>query len=477
MFPLNLRNKLVILQSARFLMISSLCIILLNGYYKIDAHFLLLSHANHLGEMVLHIRQLEESFLLKEVVSFQKLKSSIDLAKSELETLRTERRRVKSNILIQDMIQGLEQYEEELDILKESLENGPTSPAVFQEVKKRGEQLSLYMNSLVNAEQNYVQRVIRSFAWLLITIMAITMTMGIFISIWLWKKLFLPLKAIADATHDIARNAFAPFKVGKEKDEIHTVFTAMNNMMIELEKQRESLVEAQKLSSIGTLAAGTAHQLNNPLNNISTSCQIAIDEMEEIRDPEFIKGLLLDIEQEVQRASDTVKGLLEFSRTHQFTLKPVNLREVTNNVLRLIAGEIPTGITLEQHIPPHLTLLLDSQKMTEALLNLVTNSIQAIDQHPGSVVLTAHGLAQENQVTIQIKDNGRGIAPENLRSVFDPFFTTKQAQEGTGLGLSVAYGIIKKHNGSISVESEVGNGTVFTISLPWPEEQQTLQGL
>ncbi len=473
MFPQTLRNKLVIQQVVRFLMISSLCILLLNGYLKINAHFLLLSHANSLGEIVLNIRQMEESFLLKEDVKFQDLRNSIDLAKLKLETLKNERQRVKSEILIREMLQELELYGRELDILKDTLEKGSSAPEIFKDVKKRGEHLSLSMNALVNAEQNFVKRVIRSFAWLLITIIVVTMIMGIVTSLWLWKKLFLPLKTIADATQDITSNTFAPLHTGKEKDEIHNIFRAINTMSVELKKQRESLVEAQKLSAIGTLAAGTAHQLNNPLNNISTSCQIAIDEMEKISNPEFIKELLADIEQEVQRASDTVKGLLEFSRTHQFTLKPVALREVANNVLRLIAGEIPSGIAVEQSIPPHITLLLDSQKMTEALLNMVTNSIQAIDKRPGNVLITANGLPQEEKVIIQVKDNGKGISPENVRSIFDPFFTTKNFSEGTGLGLSVAYGIIKKHNGSISVESAVDQGSVFTITLPWPKEQQT----
>jgi len=460
------------MQVARFLMISSLCALLLNGYYKINAHFLLLSHANSLGEIVLHIRQLEESFLLKEKVDFHKLLNSIDLAKLKLENLQSERKRVKSKVFIQNMMEELDLYASELDTLKNTLGKNNSSLEIIQDIEKRGEHLSLSMNSLVSTEQNYVKGVIRSFAWLLLTIIAVTIIMGFVTSLWLWEKLFLPLQTIADATHNIAQNTFVPFQVGKEKNEIHDIFRAINNMSVELEKKQESLIEAQKLSSIGTLAAGTAHQLNNPLNNISTSCQIAIDEMEEIKNPEFIKELLADIEQEVQRAGDTVKGLLEFSRTHQFTLKPVDLREVTNTVLRLIAGEIPSGIAVEQSIPPHITLLLDSQKMTEALLNLVTNSIQAIDKRPGNVLITADGLEQEDKVIVQVKDNGKGIPQENLRGIFDPFFTTKNSREGTGLGLSVAYGIIKKHNGSISVESEVGRGTVFTITLPWPKEQQ-----
>ena len=472
MFTLTLRNKLVIQQIVRFLMISSLCLLLLNGYYKINAHFLLLSHANSLGEIVLHIRQLEESFLLKEKVDFYKLLNSIDLAKVKLKNLQSERKRVKSKVFIENMMEELDSYANELDTMKTILVNDKYPLEIIQNIEKRGERLSLAMNSLVTTEQNYVKGVIQSFAWLLLSIIFVAMITGIITSLWLWEKLFLPLKTIANATYDITEDAFVPFQVGKGKDEIKNIFRAINKMSVELKKQQESLVEAQKLSSIGTLAAGTAHQLNNPLNNISTSCQIAIDEMEEIKNPQFIKDMFVDIEQEVQRASNTVKGLLEFSRTHRFTLKPVELREVSNKVLRLIAGEIPSGISVEQSIPPHIILLLDSQKITEALLNLVTNSIQAIDKRPGSVLLTADALPLEEKVIVQVKDTGKGISQENLKSIFDPFFSTKNSRIGTGLGLSVAYGIIKKHNGSISVESEIDSGTVFTITLPWPKEQQ-----
>ncbi|MCA1765276.1 MAG: hypothetical protein LC633_03350, partial [Desulfobulbaceae bacterium] len=103
---------------------------------------------------------------------------------------------------------------------------------------------------------------------------------------------------------------------------------------------------------------------------------------------------------------------------------------------------------------------------------LVTNGIQAIDKRPGHVLISAHGVPEEEQVIVRIKDNGEGIAPENLRSIFDPFFSTKNSRDGTGLGLSVAYGIIKKHDGSIAVESQIDVGTEFIITLPWPEELQ-----
>jgi signal transduction histidine kinase len=437
MFTLTLGKKLVIQQVVRFLIITSLCALLLNGYYKVNSHFLLLSHANSLGEIVLGIRQLEESFLLKEEIDFKKLLNSIDLAKLKLESLKNERKRIKSKDLIQHMMQEFDLYASELGLLKHTLGNNSSSLDIFQDIKRKGEDLSLSMNSLVKTEQNYVKGVIESFAWLLLSIIAVAMIAGIIEFLWLWEKLFLPLKTIANATHDIALNKFVPFQVRKGKDEINNIYRAINTMTVDLEKQRKSLVEIENIS-----------------------------------DPEFIKELLIDIEQEVQRASDTVKGLLEFSRTHQFNLAPVDLREVTNKVLRLIAGEIPSGIAVDQTVPSHITLLLDSQKMTEALLNIVTNSMQAIDKHPGNVLITAQALPEEDKVVVQVKDNGKGIPPMNVQSIFDPFFSTKNSKEGTGLGLSVAYGIIKKHNGSISVESEVACGTVFTITLPWHKELQ-----
>ena len=233
-------------------MTSTLCILLLNSYTRINAHFLLLNHANSLGEIVLQIRQLEESFLLQEKVNFNQLRNSISLANLKLENLKNERKRVKSKVLIQGMIDELEIYGRELDILKDTLGKGNSSPEIFQDVKIRGEHLSLSMNSLVATEQNFVQRVFRNFVWLLLTIIAVAMIMGIATSLWLWEKLFLPLKAIAEATHDIAQDKFAPFEVGKEKDEIQNIFTAINNMSVELESKQESLVEAQKLSSIGS---------------------------------------------------------------------------------------------------------------------------------------------------------------------------------------------------------------------------------
>ncbi len=466
---LSLRQQIILIQVSRVFMAAILCASLLNSYKKFNAHFVLLNHANDLGEIVLHIRQLEEGFLLGEVgVDYQKLKNSIGLAKKNLEKIKGERKRIKSQFLIQNMIQELDVYWGDLDALKASLVKGAASPAMFVGIKDRGEHLSLSMNTLVKAEQNHIQGVIEHIVWVLLALVVAELLMSIVVSAWFWKRVIMPLKAVAKATSEISQNTFVPFHAAGSRGEIYDVFTAFNKMSAELDKQRDILVESKKLSSIGTLAAGTAHQLNNPLNNISTSCQIAIEDFEE-HDPKFMRKLLANIEQEVQRASETVKGLLEFSRMHHFDLRPVALKGVVDKVMRLVAGEVPAGISVHLEVPGEIMLLLDSQKMTEALLNLLTNGIQAINQKTGTISIIATPDAVAGQVVILVQDSGAGIAPENLRKIFDPFFTTKGEKNGTGLGLSVVYGIIKKHNGVILVESVPGHGSQFSITLPWPE--------
>ncbi|MBW2683715.1 MAG: GHKL domain-containing protein, partial [Deltaproteobacteria bacterium] len=219
-----------------------------------------------------------------------------------------------------------------------------------------------------------------------------------------------------------------------------------------------------KLSSIGTLASGTAHQINNPLNNIATSCQLALAETDAEQCP-FVMQMLKTIDQETQRAGEIVRELLEFSRAQTFSMKEVQLKTVVDKVMHLVASEVPAGITVEHNVPENFTLNLDVQKMVEALLNLIINSVQAIEIPPGRVDIRA--VAKDNQAIITIRDTGVGIKVENLQKVFDPFFTTKDEGNGTGLGLAVVYGIIQKHNGTIQVKSEKGKGTQFVITLPF----------
>jgi signal transduction histidine kinase len=279
------------------------------------------------------------------------------------------------------------------------------------------------------------------------------------------RKIIYPLKVIEGTTRRIARGDFRPLPVLDTRDETQNVVEAFNRMVEELAKRQDQLVQSKKMSSLGILTAGIAHQLNNPLNNISTSCQIVMEELDE-GDRELLRKMLGNIEQEVHRARDIVKGLLEFSRARDFAIQSVPLAQVVQRSIKLISSQVPPAIELINEVPEDLILQIDPQRMQEVFLNLLMNAMQAITEPPGQIRIAAK-LDEEHQIAlITVADTGQGIPPEALDRVFDPFFTLKEEGLGTGLGLSIVYGIVEKHRGKIDVESTVGEGTRFLIQIP-----------
>jgi signal transduction histidine kinase len=240
-------------------------------------------------------------------------------------------------------------------------------------------------------------------------------------------------------------------------------------MVVQLRHNNEQMVQTEKLSSLGTLTSGVAHELNNPLNNISTSSQILLEELTESLSP-YHRELLEAMDSQVDKARDIVGSLLEFARQREFKLKSEDLRSVVEEALKLIRGEIPSQVEVKLEIPAGIRLEVDKAHLVQALINLVMNGIQAM---PQGGVLTVRGRsdAYSEQAILEIQDTGQGIATENLPRIFDPFFTTKEVGHGTGLGLSIAYGVVERHQGHIQAESEPGHGAKFSITLPLAAER------
>jgi len=248
------------------------------------------------------------------------------------------------------------------------------------------------------------------------------------------------------------------------RDEMQQAIEAFNRMVSELEHKQDQLVQSKKLSSIGTLTAGVAHQLNNPLNNISTSCQIAMDDFDS-GDRELLLKMLRNIDQETLRARDVVQGLLEFSRERQFSPQPTRLLDIVAKAVRLVRSQIPGEVEMQVDVPEELVIPLDSLRIQEVFLNLLINAAQSIADK-GSISIHAEADHEANMAVIQVADTGAGISAEVQEQLFDPFYTTKEEGKGTGLGLSIVYGIIQRHRGEISVKSEPGKGATFTLRLP-----------
>jgi signal transduction histidine kinase len=192
----------------------------------------------------------------------------------------------------------------------------------------------------------------------------------------------------------------------------------------------------------------------------------------------FMRKMLDNIDQETARARDIVKGLLEFSRTKVFSMRWIELAVIAKRALTLIAAQVPAEVEIHTDIPPELKVQVDVQRFQEVLLNLLLNAVQAIGSRPGRVMLKATADETARQAVITVQDTGPGIPADIRGRIFDPFFTTKGDNQGTGLGLAVAYGIIKQHRGSIAVESEPGEGCTFVIRLPLesPSGGETVNG-
>jgi signal transduction histidine kinase len=287
-----------------------------------------------------------------------------------------------------------------------------------------------------------------------------------------------PLRKLRDAADAVGRGDFSGRVNVTSDDELGQLGQAFNKMSVnlqtsraELEKALESLrstqaqlIQREKLSAVGEFVAGVAHELNNPLTSLIGFAELL--QMSEIDEKQAAHVNF--IVKSSQRCHKIVQNLLGFARQHAPERKVVKVSDPIDTVIELLAYEMRTSnIELATSYNPTLPVIIgDAHQLQQVILNVLNNARQAImeTRKAGKIRVTTERAG--HLVKIIIADNGPGITAENLRKVFDPFFTTKPVGQGTGLGLSLCYGIIKEHGGTIHVESEFGAGATFTIELP-----------
>jgi signal transduction histidine kinase len=247
-------------------------------------------------------------------------------------------------------------------------------------------------------------------------------------------------------------------------EELHKTVEELQDSNRSLETTKEALVKSEKLASMGQLAAGIAHEVNNPLGILLLHANLLLEDCES--DPEVSADVKLIVDQ-ANRCKKIISGLLNFARQSRVVRQPVDVTDLVAEVLRPIP--VAEGIAVE--VADHLddpVAELDGDQMIQVLTNLLTNAQHAMPDG-GAITVTLDGT--EENVILTVRDEGTGIPKENLDKLFSPFFTTKQVGKGTGLGLAVTHGIVKMHRGQITVESNADpaagpTGTTFTISLP-----------
>jgi two-component system NtrC family sensor kinase len=237
----------------------------------------------------------------------------------------------------------------------------------------------------------------------------------------------------------------------------------------ELEQAQSQLIRTEKLASLGQLAAGVAHEINNPLGTITIYAHILLKGMD--KDDPRREDVEL-IVNESNRAKEIVQGLLSFARETKLRPGPVNVNDLLEDVLGLVVNQslfhnIKTRKSLFQGLP---TIVADETQLKQVFLNIILNAAQAME---GNGKLSITTTPERKQIKVKIRDTGPGIPPEVVKNIFSPFFTTKE--KGTGLGLAISYGIIERHNGKIDVETALGKGSAFIVSLPISVDEEQVE--
>lgn len=240
--------------------------------------------------------------------------------------------------------------------------------------------------------------------------------------------------------------------------------------MTDTKKLEQQIRNSEKLASVGKLAAGVAHEINNPLGGI-LNCLYNLRKgtLSPARQEEYLASM----EDGLRRVQKIVRQLLDFSQQHNPELALADINQVVNRVLLLTDHLFgPHRVALETELSTDVPeLMIDRHMMEQVLMNLVLNAIQAM--RTGGL-LRIRTFVDGTNCMVEIKDTGCGIPASVLPRIFDPFFTTKSEGEGTGLGLSVSLGIVERHGGKIFVDSEVGRGTTFTLSIPLTSERYAI---
>ncbi len=252
----------------------------------------------------------------------------------------------------------------------------------------------------------------------------------------------------------------------KARAELDKAYQELSRYNKRLKENQEQLIQAEKLTSLGQMAASIAHEVNNPLAGVLVYTQLLA---KKINGDKFSKEGALDylstMETELTRSTRLIRNLLDFARQSPPALREVNANDVLERALDLAAhsAELQHIQVTKEFAPSLPELIADSDQLQQVCTNLIMNAIQAM---PDGGRLTLYTSADDSQLKIGVQDTGCGISEENMGKLFTPFFTTKKKGKGVGLGLAVAYGIIQRHHGRIEVQSKEGEGTLFTIYLP-----------
>ena len=372
------------------------------------------------------------------------------------------------------VIENLDNYRNLLERLskldldtKQTEESRKQKDIIEQDLRQHGHKLISFSQDLMNKLRVSVSAALLRSRMIHIYFLVFLLIFIIFNGYILGNRILGGINRFSRYAQRIASGDFSPIMPKRSfRDEFTDLALAINHMIEMLERREDELIQLHKVRAVGTLTAGIAHELNNPLNNIMLSAHLMTEDYDNLSDSEK-KEIIEDIVNETNRSRNIISNLLDFARQSSSQVEPLDLVKLLKDTIKLASNQIKlSGIKIEFHATDNLPQIHgDIQQLRQVFLNLFLNAVDASSKGD-KIQVYVLPADEPNYVAVKVMDFGTGIPEHILNSVFDPFFTTKVKGKGTGLGLSVSQGIITKHGGRIQVHSREKKGSTFTVTLP-----------
>ncbi len=470
---LSIKLKIVLTFAVAFVVIVGL--LATTGYLMrlLETRVVILEEVSRLEEKVQDLRRCEKNlFLYRDKDCGQRTLSSIKDLQRILAANKEDFERIFSREKILTFSRQLQHYERAMsEYLNTHVQGGAVSESKLEaeqtRIRDSGTQLLMYAESFARQKRRNIRKSIQ-------TVNRLQLAQGMFVGVGLLLfgglilgKVVHPLKLLQDHAYRIGKGDFREIDPAPQEHEIGDVYKAFNRMARDLRKRETDLLRSRHLASLGTLLAGVAHELNNPLSNIRSTCQILIEDMGNL-DEEFQRKSQTAIIEEVDKAGVIVRDLLELSRGKETIQESCNAKNLVQRTLSLLHGQIPPEVEILVNISEDQSILVDRQAIIQALMNVISNAVEAIEGK-GRMVIEAQNVV-DGQVDLVITDTGIGMEEDELNRAFDPFFSTKDVGKGTGLGLFITHQIMERINGRILLQSIPGKGTTVVLRIPVEEK-------
>ncbi len=416
-------------------------------------------------EDVLELRRYEKNFVyfidkkdLNEMLLYlKKIKSEINNIKDQeafkdiFEELSSDFKRFENDLIIYENLILIAKKKNKVDL---------------RQIRKYGKNMLTFAEKLLNLNKKHIEKTLNKILYIPSILMFLFCSTLIILLIILTRTILKQISFIQQTTERISKGDFSYIpQDSQQSSSFSLIIGAFNRMIRELDERQNALIQAKKLSAVGTLVSGIAHELNNPLNNISLTAEAILEDFSDLSKEE-IEEMLQEILEEARRASSVVKNLLDFSRRRKTDITElIDIKKLIDSTIKIVKNQLMlSDIQLIRNIPSDLPKIKGNEdNLKQVFINLFLNAIQAM---PNGGYLKITAREKEGFIEIAVEDRGVGMPPEVMERIFDPFFSTKPVGKGTGLGLSIVYGIVKKHGGHIEVKSRQGQGTTFFVYLP-----------